>query len=73
MAGILDTARFRTFIAQEIDVSVEDIHALVLGGHGATMVPLIRYCFVGGVPIDRFRPEFDPKKSFKGLVKAGPR
>ena len=54
MAGILDTARFRTFIAQEIDVSVEDIHALVLGGHGDTMVPLIRYCFVGGVPIDRF-------------------
>ncbi len=54
MAGILDTARFRTFIAQEIGVSVEDIHALVLGGHGDTMVPLIRYCFVGGVPIDRF-------------------
>ena len=54
MAGVLDTARFRTFIAQEIGVSVEDIHALVLGGHGDTMVPLIRYCFVGGVPIDRF-------------------
>jgi len=54
MAGVLDTARFRTFIAQEIGVSVEDIHALVLGGHGDTMVPLTRYCFVGGVPVDRF-------------------
>ncbi len=54
MAGVLDTARFRSFIAQEIGVSVEDIHALVLGGHGDTMVPLTRYCFVGGVPIDRF-------------------
>ncbi|MGC8658455.1 MAG: malate dehydrogenase, partial [Desulfomonilaceae bacterium] len=54
MAGVLDTARFRTFIAQEIGVSVEDIHALVLGGHGDTMVPLTRYCFVGGIPIDRF-------------------
>ncbi|MGC8602184.1 MAG: malate dehydrogenase [Desulfomonilaceae bacterium] len=54
MAGVLDTARFRAFIAHEIGVSVEDIHALVLGGHGDTMVPLTRYCFVGGVPIDRF-------------------
>ena len=54
MAGVLDTARFRTFIAQEIGISVQDIHALVLGGHGDTMVPLTRYCFVGGVPIDRF-------------------
>jgi malate dehydrogenase len=51
MAGVLDTARFRTFLADEIGVSVEDIHALVLGGHGDTMVPLTRYCFVGGVPI----------------------
>lgn len=54
MAGILDTARFRTFLADEIGVSVEDIHALVLGGHGDTMVPLTRYCFVGGVPITNF-------------------
>lgn len=54
MAGVLDTARFRTFIAEEIGVSVEDIHALVLGGHGDTMVPLTRYCFVGGVPVTRF-------------------
>ena len=54
MAGILDTARFRAFLADEIGVSVEDIHALVLGGHGDTMVPLTRYCFVGGVPVTNF-------------------
>ena len=51
MAGVLDTARFRSFIAEEIHVSVEDIQALVLGGHGDSMVPLTRYCFVGGGPI----------------------
>jgi len=54
MAGVLDTARFRAFISHEIGVSVEDIHALVLGGHGDTMVPLTRYCFVGGVPVTNF-------------------
>lgn len=54
MAGVLDTARFRSFIGEEIGVSVEDIHALVLGGHGDTMVPLTRYCSVGGVPVTRF-------------------
>lgn len=57
MAGILDTARFRTFIADEIGVSVEDINALVLGGHGDTMVPLKRNCFVGGVPVTKFMSE----------------
>jgi malate dehydrogenase len=57
MAGVLDTARFRSFLADEIGVSVEDIHALVLGGHGDTMVPLTRYCFVGGVPITNFVTE----------------
>jgi malate dehydrogenase len=51
MAGVLDSARFRTFIAQELDVSVEDTHAFVLGGHGDTMVPLSRYSTVAGVPI----------------------
>jgi malate dehydrogenase len=54
MAGVLDAARFRSFLAEEIGVSVEDIHALVLGGHGDTMVPLTRYCFVGGVPVSNF-------------------
>jgi len=51
MAGVLDTARFRSFVAMELGVSVEDIHALVLGGHGDTMVPLTRYCSVGGIPL----------------------
>jgi malate dehydrogenase len=51
MAGILDTARFRAFISQELGVSVEDIVALVLGGHGDTMVPLVRYTSVGGIPL----------------------
>ena len=51
MAGVLDSARMRTFIAQELDVSVENTHAFVLGGHGDTMVPLPRYSTVAGVPI----------------------
>ena len=51
MAGILDSARFRTFISKELDVSVENIHAFVLGGHGDTMVPLPRYSTVSGIPI----------------------
>ncbi len=51
MAGVLDTARFRTFIAQELDVSVRDVQAYVLGGHGDTMIPLSRMCTVAGVPI----------------------
>ncbi|MCH8280371.1 MAG: malate dehydrogenase [Chloroflexi bacterium] len=57
MAGILDTARFRTFIAQELDVSVEDVQALVLGGHGDDMVPLVRYTSVGGIPITELMAE----------------
>ena len=51
MAGVLDSARFRSFIADELEVSVRDIRAFVLGGHGDTMVPLPRYSTVGGVPI----------------------
>jgi malate dehydrogenase len=51
MAGVLDSARFRSFIAAELGVSVEDTHAFVLGGHGDTMVPLPRYSTVAGVPI----------------------
>jgi malate dehydrogenase len=53
MAGVLDTARFRTFIAQELQVSVHDVQAFVLGGHGDTMVPLARMCTVAGVPIEK--------------------
>ena len=51
MAGVLDTARYRTFLAQTLDVSVEDIQAMVLGGHGDTMVPLISYTTVSGIPV----------------------
>jgi malate dehydrogenase len=51
MAGVLDSARFRAFIAMELDVSVENTHAFVLGGHGDTMVPLPRYSSVAGIPI----------------------
>ncbi len=57
MAGILDTARYRTFIAQELEVSVRDVFALVLGGHGDTMVPLPSMATVGGVAITELLPE----------------
>jgi malate dehydrogenase len=53
MAGVLDTARYRSFIALELDVSVEDIQALVLGGHGDTMVPLASYTSVSGIPLSQ--------------------
>ena len=56
MAGVLDSARFRTFIARELGVSVQDTHAFVLGGHGDTMVPLSRYSTVAGVPITELLP-----------------
>ncbi len=56
MAGVLDSARFRSFIAMELNVSVENIHAFVLGGHGDTMVPLPRYTSVGGVPVTEMIP-----------------
>jgi malate dehydrogenase len=56
MAGVLDTARFRTFIAQELHVSVRDVAAYVLGGHGDTMVPLVRFTTVAGVPVSRLIP-----------------
>ena len=50
-SGILDTARFRTFVAEELNISVKDISGFVLGGHGDTMVPLVRYSYAGGVPL----------------------
>ena len=56
MAGVLDSARFRAFVAWELGVSVEDVTALVLGGHGDTMVPLVRYCTVAGIPISTLIP-----------------
>jgi malate dehydrogenase len=57
MAGVLDSARFRTFIAMELNVSVENTHAFVLGGHGKTMVPLPRYSTVAGIPITELIPQ----------------
>ncbi|PYV39014.1 MAG: malate dehydrogenase [Acidobacteria bacterium] len=65
MAGVLDSARFRTFIALELNVSVENIHAFVLGGHGDTMVPLPRYSTVAGIPIT----ELLPREKIDALVK----
>ncbi len=55
-AGVLDTARYRTFLAQEIGCSVEDVTALLLGGHGDDMVPLKRYTFAGGIPVEQLIP-----------------
>jgi len=56
MAGVLDSTRFRSFVAWELGVSVEDVTALVLGGHGDTMVPLVRYCTVAGIPVEKLLP-----------------
>ena len=63
-SGILDSARFRTFIAQELDVSVKNVSTCVLGGHGDAMVPVTRLCTVGGVPISELLPE----EKIDGLV-----
>jgi malate dehydrogenase len=54
MAGVLDTARYRSFLAEALDVSVQDIQAMVLGGHGDTMVPLTSYTTISGIPIRQF-------------------
>jgi malate dehydrogenase len=56
MAGVLDSARFRTFIAQELNVSVDNVTAVVLGGHGDTMVPLVRLSSVAGIPLTELIP-----------------
>ncbi len=64
MAGVLDSARFRAFISMELKVSVENIHAFVLGGHGDTMVPLARYSTVAGVPLT----ELIPKDRLEALI-----
>lgn len=57
MAGVLDTARFRTFIAMELNVSVQDVNAFVLGGHGDSMVPVVKYTTVAGIPITELLPQ----------------
>ncbi|HHT9104867.1 MAG TPA: malate dehydrogenase [Candidatus Wujingus californicus] len=65
MAGVLDAARFSAFIAMELNVSVENVHAFVLGGHGDTMVPSTRYTTVAGVPVE----ELIPKARLEAIVK----
>jgi malate dehydrogenase len=64
MAGVLDTARYRAFLAEALDVSVEDIQAMVLGGHGDTMVPLVSYTTVSGIPITQLLD----RKTLDGIV-----
>lgn len=56
-SGVLDTARFNTFVAQELNVSVEDVTGFVLGGHGDDMVPLVRYSYAGGIPLEKILPQ----------------
>jgi len=65
MAGVLDSARMRTFIAEALEVSVENVTAFVLGGHGDTMVPLARYSTVAGIPL----PDLMPKEKIDAIVK----
>lgn len=71
MSGILDTARLRTFLALELDVSVEDIAAYVLGGHGDTMIPLTRLATVGGIPIGEILPQKTISRIVERTVKGG--
>jgi malate dehydrogenase len=65
MAGVLDTARLRTFLAMELGCSVRDVNAFVLGGHGDEMVPVVRYASLGGIPVERLLP----KETIDAIVK----
>ncbi|MBY0370648.1 malate dehydrogenase [bacterium] len=56
MAGVLDSARFKTFVAEAANVSVEDVYGFVFGGHGDTMVPMTRYCSIAGIPLEKYLP-----------------
>jgi malate dehydrogenase len=71
MSGILDTTRFRTFLAMELGVSVEDVFACVLGGHGDSMVPIHRLSTVGGVPITDILPRETIERIAERTVKGG--
>ncbi len=71
MSGILDTTRFRTFLAMELDVSVEDVYAVVLGGHGDTMVPIPRLATVGGIPITELLPPQVIERIVERTIKGG--
>jgi malate dehydrogenase len=69
MAGVLDSARFRYFLAEEFKVSVEDVTAFVLGGHGDTMVPLVRYSTVAGIPVpDLIKMKWSTQKQIDDIV-----
>ncbi len=59
MAGVLDSSRFRHFVAEKLQVSIEDVTAFVLGGHGDDMVPVVQYCSVGGIPLAQLMPQAD--------------
>ena len=70
MAGVLDSARFRTFLAEEFGVSVQDVTAFVLGGHGDTMVPVVEYSTVAGIPIpDLIKMGWSTKEKIDAIVK----
>jgi len=71
MAGILDTARFRTFVAEALDVSATDVVAFVLGGHGDTMVPLVRYSSVAGIPLTDLLDDADLQRIVKRTREGG--
>ncbi len=71
MAGILDSARFRYFVAERLGVSVQDVVALVLGGHGPTMVPLPRYCSVSGIPLTKLMDQATIDAIVKRVQEAG--
>jgi len=71
MAGVLDAARMRSFIAEELDVSIEDVSAFVLGGHGDTMVPLPRYATVAGIPITELMDEAEVARICERTAKGG--
>ena len=74
MAGVLDSARFRYFLAEEFDVSVEDVPAFVLGGHGDNMVPMVRYSTVGGIPLpDLVKMGWITQERLDAIVAAHPR
>ena len=71
MAGVLDSSRFRYFVAEKLDVSVEDVNAFVLGGHGDDMVPVVPFCNVGGIPLRQLMEEDDIQAIAKRTRKAG--
>jgi malate dehydrogenase len=71
MAGVLDSTRFRLFIAEELNISAQDIDAMVLGGHGDTMVPLIRFTTISGIPLTEFLPKEKIDKLIERTKKGG--